>query len=878
MECDYCHCKWDSEIHIPKILPCSHTVCRACLYSLLDKSISLSSLVEPSLLKCPLCQNELKNLTSKNAIDNLSKNNNLLEISNKIDLLRSRSNYPNLNKSNMNFKININEINDNNNELKKDFHSSFSNSKSIMNPKFLDVSNINNIDNNNDNNNNININDSKILNINSTNTSKDSSQIIKSKTFPFKSEIFELGIKNCYYPLCEKHKNKSNFYYFSEEEKPKGEGEEPPAPCLKKIFVCNECIKNDRFDNLIPVPNLNVQNESKLYACKNKSKLLLKEINKIESFLNNFQKNFEKENRTKINELFEYINTLVDYSKTMALTIFSQCNNEQKNHIESKLTELKTLKEELDSFNKKIEEYLNKIRNKENINVPESEEQLEIDQIYTRLGNYINYENELNLFQMEININEDVKENLFNLIQNFCNFNVELLKMKNDKIPTIKDLLKKNETWPCICGKTDNKKGEIFCEDCKRYRKLETYNNILFNPLNVDKKETEEFYKRRKHEAKLFKILIEKSNEKQQSQKINKSKNSNMNINSNIDSSIKNGLFAIDALWFNRWKTYATNDLEESLLSNDVKNISENKLIGVLPPGEIDNSEICEVINDNSNSKKKIKDSKISSNSKSSFNRSGKIKYKVKSGLDNKKDYFVINQYLWEWFLLNYGGGPEICIDYVNKLSSTSSSRISDISSKSYNTLNNINNNNISKNSNDSQDGQKQNHKFSLASNIAEKNEVDENDEINYKEGKCDTINSSISSNVINESSIHIDINKSNINKNIESNGEGDDNNDEDVELNIHSELGKKILENDFNVDESIDSINNINDYTFDTKLDDFKSIHKKGKNINNEKDIENKENKEDKKESEDKKGEEGNFTSISLIQLLSDKIKELKK
>ena len=29
-------------------------------------------------------------------------------------------------------------------------------------------------------------------------------------------------------------------------------------------------------------------------------------------------------------------------------------------------------------------------------------------------------------------------------------------------------------------------------------------------------------------------------------------------------------------------------------------------------------------------------------------------------------DYFVINQYLWEWFILNYGGGPEIRIDGYN--------------------------------------------------------------------------------------------------------------------------------------------------------------------------------------------------------------------
>ena len=41
-------------------------------------------------------------------------------------------------------------------------------------------------------------------------------------------------------------------------------------------------------------------------------------------------------------------------------------------------------------------------------------------------------------------------------------------------------------------------------------------------------------------------------------------------------------------------------------------------------------------------------------------------KYKLKSGLVIQKDYYAINQYLWEWFKLNYGGGPEITIGISN--------------------------------------------------------------------------------------------------------------------------------------------------------------------------------------------------------------------
>ena len=73
-------------------------------------------------------------------------------------------------------------------------------------------------------------------------------------------------------------------------------------------------------------------------------------------------------------------------------------------------------------------------------------------------------------------------------------------------------------------------------------------------------------------------------------------------------------------------------------MSNNEKPISENKNLGVLPPGIINNIKLCDIYKPHG-------------------------KYRIKSGMKNKKDYFIINQYLWEWFLLNYNGGPEIQMD-----------------------------------------------------------------------------------------------------------------------------------------------------------------------------------------------------------------------
>ena len=229
---------------------------------------------------------------------------------------------------------------------------------------------------------------------------------------------------------------------------------------------------------------------------------------------------------------------------------------------------------------------------------------------------------------MDININEEVKDSLFDLIQNAYRINIDFLKMKNGDLPNIKELLKKTTTWPCSCGQEDNDINKIICTKCSRYRGLETYNNILFNPLIANKKEINDLIIRRKHEQKVFLSLLQRNVEAKKTEK-----------------NLKDiSFYVIDTTWFNKWKAFVTNDLTEKLLPNDLKYISDNKKIGVLPPDIIDNSKICTI-----------------NNIKSSNYSDGEVcKYKLKKGLKPKKDFMIINQYLWEWLLVNYSGGPEI--------------------------------------------------------------------------------------------------------------------------------------------------------------------------------------------------------------------------
>ena len=135
MECEKCFCQWDLEVHIPKILPCGHTICQQCLLSLLHQSNS-SELT--SNLKCPLCQDEHQTISSKEDISNLKENQLLISLTDKIE--------------NQKKKININGTS-------------------------ISVS----------------------LNLKEKNDQTKSQQILE-------------GIKNCYFPICNIHKNKIKFF------------------------------------------------------------------------------------------------------------------------------------------------------------------------------------------------------------------------------------------------------------------------------------------------------------------------------------------------------------------------------------------------------------------------------------------------------------------------------------------------------------------------------------------------------------------------------------------------------------------------------------------------------------------------------------------
>ena len=404
----------------------------------------------------------------------------------------------------------------------------------------------------------------------------------------FNSE--EIKNSNNFFPLCETHKIKADFFINNNN---------------KKIFYCEDCIKYFNIKNFEIVPNLKEQNLFKINASFYKIEMINNEIKRIENFLENYQKNFEIQNLEKIEELFNYLKKIINYNYTTVKTLYMQCKNEQRNQINKKKKELISLKNELKSFKENLISINN---NNFNIN-----NQIELNKIFHKLANYLNYNNELNLFQMKLEIKTELKDTLFDLIQNSYDISIDFLKMKNGKMPTLKELLNKEINWCCECGIFDNKNGNFICNGCSKYRKLESYNNIIFNPFKITQNEIKELNIRRKHEIRVFQNLL----------------NKNVNLNNNV-------FYALDKKWFLKWKCFVTNDLRDKYIKNNEKFISENKLIGVLPPEKINNYKIS-VKNKNGN-------------------------FVLKENMKLSEDYLIINSFLWEWFLLNYEGEPEVVI------------------------------------------------------------------------------------------------------------------------------------------------------------------------------------------------------------------------
>lgn len=383
------------------------------------------------------------------------------------------------------------------------------------------------------------------------------------------------------------------------------------------MLFCDECIKETELLSEI-LPNVENDLHSRIDSCLFKACIAKNQILLLQNFFKSYLSEFEKINTQKIENLFDYFEQIILFFRNKVNQTLVQCIKRQKSNISSYLKEMSGLNKELTL----IENELTKIGNIKDVNLLVKN----IDNIKKnekRLVNFINYDLEFNLLSMNISFNENEKDNLYKIIEKSINSEVEFFEIQK-KLPTIRQILRVDETWPCICDEVNNPLEEIKCSSCGLFRRYETLSKIKNVSSNIQEG-----------------IIIDKNNRK------NKDNNFSCNddikdilcgMNKNIVKSIKkeysknfkilveninynninnNSLFyAIDLGWFRKWKKFI-------------------QQFEVYPPGPIDNRNLLQsnILTD---------------------------KYELKPKLIRNKDYMIVNQQIWEFLYLNYNGGPII--------------------------------------------------------------------------------------------------------------------------------------------------------------------------------------------------------------------------
>lgn len=74
-----------------------------------------------------------------------------------------------------------------------------------------------------------------------------------------------------------------------------------------------------------------------------------------------------------------------------------------------------------------------------------------LSKLQQKINYFINYDLEVNLLSMNIGLKNELKDQLFNIIEESYYVDVEFLQIQGQNA-TIKHILQKDKFWGCICG------------------------------------------------------------------------------------------------------------------------------------------------------------------------------------------------------------------------------------------------------------------------------------------------------------------------------------------------------------------------------------------------------------------------------------------
>jgi len=373
------------------------------------------------------------------------------------------------------------------------------------------------------------------------------------------------------------------------------------------MLYCEKCMEESPM-KAFPLPSVVKEYKKKVDSSRLLTCLLKHEINRLFEFFESYQDEFEKSNKQKIDDLFAYLYKIISYNYNTAIQILRQCKGEQKAHIDLRILELKELESELDEISEGLDSIQAK-EEKDQLNVYNN-----LNDIYERLMNFMNYDSELSLLTMKIGLKNEMKDDIFQIIQDSYYVDVEFANIQGEA-PTIKHILQKTQFWSCFCGELNNPMSEIICLNCSAFRRMETLPNFYSNPDLFSSDDLKLLSLRRRTESKMFQDFIKETEV--------------LLLQGRL-------FYVVEIEWFLLWKCFVTNDLSEKNLTNNKKKISVNKQIGVLPPGPINNSFLFN---------KPLKEYSDKT---------------IKKGLSKNDEYVIVNEKVWNLFYNNYNGGPEI--------------------------------------------------------------------------------------------------------------------------------------------------------------------------------------------------------------------------
>ena len=105
------------------------------------------------------------------------------------------------------------------------------------------------------------------------------------------------------------------------------------------LLFCDKCERETSLKTY-PLPNVVRDLKRKADSCQVKICLLKNEVDRLRDFFDSYQEEFERSNKSKIEDLFNFLYKIISYNYNTAIHILKQCKAEQKSQIDLKLVSI----------------------------------------------------------------------------------------------------------------------------------------------------------------------------------------------------------------------------------------------------------------------------------------------------------------------------------------------------------------------------------------------------------------------------------------------------------------------------------------------------------------------------------------------------------